>query len=318
MEAAIATTADEWELLCTDSFVPLSVDRVSGDFRGVVRQRRIGELITASAVECGSTQLRRTRSLIRSGFAEDYLFVVHLAGRGLVEQDSRTVNVPVGSAVLYDASRPYTLAFPGPHMRELVLHLPRAFIDHRDSDSRRACARAIPPATATLRVLTAMITEVVQGGDQQPCSASGSESISWAICELLRDLLCEDAQAGTLGKVAMLRTLEQFVRDNLADTSLTPQTLASRHSISLRYLYRLFEERSTSPAACIREARLQHARRQLTQPSQAHQTVAYIARSSGFQGTTTFTRAFRRRFGRNPAEYRADHVVTLNPARSAG
>ena len=55
----------------------------------------------------------------------------------------------------------------------------------------------------------------------------------------------------------------------------------------------------------IRDARLDRVRQRLLAPANLRRTIEEIARECGFADYSTFVRAFRRRFGLSPGEWRA-------------
>ncbi|MEV8544122.1 helix-turn-helix domain-containing protein [Streptomyces sp. NPDC051572] len=322
MEDAHAASADAWEQICSESFVPLRVGRISEGFRGSVTRVPVTPGVTVSEVRSGASQVLRTARLTRSTPSEDYLFVVHLGGVGFVEQDSRRALLPIRGGILYDSSRPYTLSFPETDIRELVLQVPRSLLGHGDRESRERCGHAISADIPALRVLGAMMTEILRVPEEAASEPAPDPSVGWAMGELLSSVLdtafrppAHGPQA--LGRTATLRVIQAHITEHLADPELTPATLAARHSVSLRHLHALFAETGTTPAAHIRQERLRLAHRQLSRPSNRHLTIAAIARRSGFTDLTTFTRAFRRAYDRTPSEHRAATLPTAGTASMA-
>jgi AraC family transcriptional regulator, positive regulator of tynA and feaB len=66
----------------------------------------------------------------------------------------------------------------------------------------------------------------------------------------------------------------------------------------------LLAEEGTSIMRLVRARRLEHCRRALEDPSQAHRKVSEIAYGWGFSDMTHFGRSFRATFGSLPSEYR--------------
>jgi AraC-like DNA-binding protein len=95
-----------------------------------------------------------------------------------------------------------------------------------------------------------------------------------------------------------------FIEAGLADPGLTPAAVARAHHVSLRWLYRLFEEEPTSVAGLIRERRLERCRRDLLDPSLAGLPVSAVAARWGLTNAAHFSRAFRAAYGASPVEYR--------------
>jgi hypothetical protein len=72
----------------------------------------------------------------------------------------------------------------------------------------------------------------------------------------------------------------------------------------LRYLYRIFEAEQTTVGSWIRSRRLDHCRRDLTDPTLPDRPVSAVGARWGFVDATHFTRAFKTEYGVTPGEYR--------------
>lgn len=98
-----------------------------------------------------------------------------------------------------------------------------------------------------------------------------------------------------------LRELQGWIADHLTD-DLSVEALAQRAHMSPRNFARAFkQEVGMTPAAYVERARVERAQQAL-QASQA--PVTRIARRSGFGTVGTMRRAFQRRAGVSPVEYR--------------
>jgi AraC-like DNA-binding protein len=102
----------------------------------------------------------------------------------------------------------------------------------------------------------------------------------------------------------LLARVQTFIDERLGDARLSNREIAEAHHISLRLLYRLFEERGTSPGRWIRERRLERCRRDLLDPARRDLPASAIAWSWGFASPAHFSRVFRAAYGHPPSEYR--------------
>ena len=105
----------------------------------------------------------------------------------------------------------------------------------------------------------------------------------------------------------LFRQIQAFIQQHLADPDLCPETIAATHHISIRTLHRLFGEHDLTIAAWIRARRLEHCRRDLTDPLLRVQPIHAIARRWGFTNPPHFTRAFRATYGVTPTDYQQRH-----------
>ena len=89
-----------------------------------------------------------------------------------------------------------------------------------------------------------------------------------------------------------------------ADHDLSPERIALAVGCSRATLYRLFARRDESVVAVIWQARLERARRMLCSVDGIGVPIGDVAMLSGFTDTPTFSRMFKRRYGRTPREAR--------------
>ncbi|MGY4998188.1 GlxA family transcriptional regulator [Streptomyces sp. 900105245] len=95
--------------------------------------------------------------------------------------------------------------------------------------------------------------------------------------------------------------LRMWIAEHLSD-DLSLEALAARTHLSVRHFSRLFQLRtSTTPAAYVEAVRVEAARRLLEDSDRSLPEVAAV---SGLGSVETLHRAFRRRLGTTPAEYR--------------
>jgi transcriptional regulator GlxA family with amidase domain len=88
-------------------------------------------------------------------------------------------------------------------------------------------------------------------------------------------------------------------------SNLCVESLAKRTSLCPRHFSRLFKQLyDVSPAAYVEQLRLNEARRRLLS---SRNSVTTVAASVGFKSADAFRRAFERRFGVTPRDFRAKH-----------
>jgi transcriptional regulator GlxA family with amidase domain len=91
---------------------------------------------------------------------------------------------------------------------------------------------------------------------------------------------------------------------------LSAEALAERACLSPRHFTRRFKEVfDTTPAAFVEDLRLREAKERLTLPDQ---TIGCVADSVGFKSDDAFRRAFERRYGLQPSNYRRHFRLSEN------
>lgn len=116
-------------------------------------------------------------------------------------------------------------------------------------------------------------------------------------------------QAGTAGRLAELGT---WMLEHLAD-DLSVERLAERCQITPRQLTRRFRQAlGESPAAYVERLRTEEAGQRLIADNAP---IERIAQAVGFRSADVFRRAFERRFGVAPAQFRARFGAYASPSR---
>ena len=94
---------------------------------------------------------------------------------------------------------------------------------------------------------------------------------------------------------------ERIIHERLDDPRLDVAGLAEQEGVSIRTVHNVFAERGTTPAAHLREARLDRGRRLLATTRLSLSDIAVLC---GSEDASVFTRSFRREWGLTPSEYR--------------
>ena len=101
-----------------------------------------------------------------------------------------------------------------------------------------------------------------------------------------------------------LRELQAWIAEH-PDADLSVGALAARMHLSERQLGRVFRrELGATPADYVEQVRVERARTLLETADSRSGSLERIARQSGFAGAEVMRRAFQRRLGTSPSEYR--------------
>jgi AraC-like DNA-binding protein len=275
---------------------------------GAIRTFRLSHLKVA-AIEGGAMRLWRAQPPVTG---DDGLLVVMLvvSGAAVVEQDSRRVFLKPGELVFYDTARPVSLEFPGPFRVKLIV-VPRRLIGLRDEHLQRIIATAIRPDTTMSSMAAGFLVHLVDTAAN--CPAPAGVPLAHSAIDLL-SLLAEELlslRSPAPATVDRLPAVKKFIEQHINDPDLTPQTVARAHSISVRYLHKLFQAEGDTPGQWIQRCRLQKCRGELAGLNATKRSIAGVARQWGFTSASHFSRAFRSLYGISPAEWRDPGVKVL-------
>lgn len=301
----MAARFDEWHEAVSSAFVPLHAAAPRRDrFAGELATAALGDLALAS-VAGTAVVVDRTPGLIHGSDSGYLKLGVQAHGRCLLTQDGRCAELLPGDLALYDTSRPYRLVFEQ-DFRMLVLMLPRDLLPLRPRQLGEVTARRISGSSGLGAVfapfLSALATRSLAGDVQ------ASPQVRDAVLDLLeatcRSVLGDPTGVPDAGREALLLRLQGWVDERLAEQDLTAAAVAEAHHVSVRYVQKLFQAEGTTLSAWIRNRRLERCHRDLVDPTLRDVPVAAIAARWGFGEATTFTRAYRRRFGTVPSQTR--------------
>ncbi|MCX5214642.1 helix-turn-helix domain-containing protein [Kitasatospora sp. NBC_00240] len=302
--------ADRFDWFCatvSSDVMPfsLSTDRAA-DFHATMTDLDLGT-VRMSAFAFSPMSARRSAAHIRQGDPESYQLNFVSAGTLWVNQLGRDALV-TGDIVLSNTSRPSETAclrVAGP-VRTLTLQIPRSALPLRPNRVDRLLAQRIPARHGTGAILAGFLGTLLDQrqhcGDEE-LSRMGAVTLDLVTACLAQQLGDPEERPAEACAQTMLHRVHGFIEHNLGDPDLTPQAIASRHHISLRTLYALFQGRPESVAGFIRRRRLERCHADLARPA-SREPVQAIAARWGFASATAFTRSFRDAYGTTPTEHR--------------
>ncbi|KAB2806866.1 AraC family transcriptional regulator [Pimelobacter simplex] len=314
-EHLAVTGLDEWSHRCSTAYVPLEVD-ADGDFRGALRVRDLGPL-GVSQVGATPSVVRRTARRVAADPRESVLLSVFLQGSTVVAQHGRAGPVAPGGGYLLASDQPYGIRLQSP-TDILILRVPRTLAGLGPATLREIAGRVLPPDTGEIDVLGRELAAALLHG--AGAGAGRQELLVDLLRAVTHRMRYGDRSRPYLSGAALWASARWYVERHHGDPGLGVEELAARFMVSRRHLEQQFARRGTTPAAYLRQVRAESARRLLLADRTA--TVEHIAHTAGFTGVDTFIRAFRRRHGQTPADWRRQQpgrgvVATPLPPQTA-
>ncbi|MEV6971179.1 helix-turn-helix domain-containing protein [Hamadaea sp. NPDC051192] len=280
-------------------------------FRSLMQFAPLGEVVVGCLETEGLVDWRvhRTRQLIRRSDPESYVLLVSLEGHtGTAQLNRQTILAP-GEMGLYSTSEP-NLGWRrarGAPARAAMIAVPRAALPCHPSRVNALLGERLTKPTGMGALMLTMVRQIVADvGQYQPAEAA---RISTLLLDLLAALVAQrlDLQptlATVPSRQVLLLRIQAFIEANLADRDLCPATVAAAHHISVRTLYRVFDDSGSTATGWIRTRRLERCRQDLANPLLAARPVDSIARSWGFADGAQLSRLFRAAYGMPPRAFR--------------
>jgi len=286
-------------------FETLARDDVSQFFGGITLSRLGGmELVD---VATNADALRRSAADARADDGKYFFLIYQQAGSSVLMQHGKQACLETGDCALIDSR--YSSEFRYLEgMRHLSFHLPCDALERRMNGRQPRICDTIAADSPLGTLLRGFIRQVVSQHslfDERESLAIGDALLS-LLAPLSKDV---DRQAGSLRDYARVVA---YIEARLQD-ELSPERIARDVGVSVRSLYRLFEERDQSLGAFIRELRLRRCAEQLHASSHRDENLTCIAHRWGFKDSAHFSRTFRAQYGVSPRDYRRGSTPPAPP-----
>lgn len=232
---------------------------------------------------------------------------VNVAGMAVASQNGRQLTLQAGDAVLFPIPEAgFALSSPR-SSRFLGLRLPHRLLRPFAPGLDRDPMQLIQGQTHSLRFLVDYFCQIASM--ESPRSAELDHAIDTHIVDLValsvgayRDAVAQAEDRGV--RAARLQAIKADVSRRFSDGELSVATVAARHSVTPRYVHKLFETEGATFSSYVLACRLEFAHRMLTDRRIFSRSIAAIAFDARFSDLSHFNRAFRRRYDATPTEVR--------------
>jgi AraC-like DNA-binding protein len=239
---------------------------------------------------------------------------VHTRKSASAPRTDETLTQP-GDIAVWHTGRPGSLVLPE-HYRKFIVLVPLERIESALPNAESYDGLLMKAGTSSARLLGGWLTTLADN-----MLADCSEPLDSAI-DMTLEVLGTVMTAAVRGQDCRPRTslferATKYIDRRLGDPQLTPQAVADGLNISLRYLYLLFGEQSTSVAHWIRSRRLARCHAELADRSN-DRSITEIAFAWGFNDTAHFSRLFKSAYGMPPKAFRLMRRSSVRPERRDG
>jgi AraC-like DNA-binding protein len=293
-----------WREVICEAFVPLAPVR-SGPGEGFSSRVETRPLARTVRARIASQPQRTTHGAAEVARTDgEYVFVnLQSAGTCAVEQGGRRSLVRAGQFTVVDTAEPYHFEFDQP-WGMVSYRLPHELFGGRLDTVRRqtaGCWDARGVGVGGIGAIVAAVMSAMWDLDAAtgPAVLDVEQALTSAVVAAAaeRDDPPADRQAALRAEI--LHRIEQW----LPDSTLSVASASRALGVSSRTLHAAVSAGGETFAALVRRRRLERAAAALAD-DRGPATITEIAASVGFDGPASFSRAFRRQFGRTPSEVR--------------
>jgi AraC-like DNA-binding protein len=291
---------DEWAGVLATTHVAFETEpteRTPRVFKALVTRRAVGDLML---VDCDTFPFVGHRRRVDDASSELVgLQIVRRGSEAVSTNGHRHVSSP-GDVKVWVGWEPVDIDVLEPFAKRTLIFPLRRVLDVCPSLSTANVMPTLRGDGATgllVRYVNALAMELPQ------LDGTSSGIAAEVALDLLRAALEPSVPASRVARKLALRSeVRRFVRAHLQDWTMTPESIARAHAISVRVLHATFEGSGESVAALIRRERLARCRADLERPNGG--SVTEVAFRWGFTDPAHFSRVFKREFAITPRELR--------------
>jgi AraC family transcriptional regulator, positive regulator of tynA and feaB len=293
----------EWEGVLAATHVAFDVRLPAPDadaFAGSVRRQQVGALSLVDCV-CMPFGGRRGRAVMGDRGEDTIgLQMVHRGVERVIRPNNRQHVLTAGAVGVWDGSRAVGVDVVEPFRKRTMIfprELAHAVSPRLDEVEGLSSLARLPATRLLVRYIDALALELPELDARTRAAAAD------VVLELFRMAVEPELPEPRAARREALRArARRYVRANLADPALGPESIARALSISSRTLHAAFEGSGETIAALIRRTRLARCREDLLDPAAG--SVTEIAFRWGFVSGTHFSQLFRHAYGIPPSQVR--------------
>ncbi|MGI3786545.1 MAG: helix-turn-helix domain-containing protein [Janthinobacterium lividum] len=188
-------------------------------------------------------------------------------------------------------------------MSRRALHLSSAQVDE--------IMRANFPARQGVPFLIgALATQIVRmEGDLGPASSGALAQSLLDLTAGFADDFFERRSPPEVVRANLVAAARQHIRQHSSSPATNPTSVAAALQVSVRTLQKAFESEHATVAGAILDSRLAEARALLEREAATGVSIDRVCVRSGFASPSSFSRAYKARYGHSPREWRRLHGI---------
>ncbi|HUS22389.1 MAG TPA: helix-turn-helix domain-containing protein [Aeromicrobium sp.] len=295
-----------WHEVMHSQILPVGIDprRDEALASDAMRSTSIGDLQVREVIG-GEHLYERTEADVRTGDPNTLNVGLQLTGSSMMIQDGREAVMGAGDVVLYDSSRPFTLAMDARFSWQVFL-LPKDKLRRSDREISKLTAVRIDAQQGVAGIVVRFLRDLTTNLDTVAAPEAAQnlcENASDLIATLVRSELGGTWDVSNPTRILLEHALAH-ISANLCDPELSPDGIAHAIGVSTRRLHQLFEPTGQTVCEHIRDERLGAFGRDLADPRLSRISIARLAAARGLTNPSLAARLFRERNGCTPSEFR--------------
>lgn len=286
----------------SSAFMPWSLElEPDKEFVGRIESVTL-EKGTVGRVRMSPVVAARTNSNVANSSADCVYGNFVLSGELIVEQRGISKVAKQGDIILYDSSVPTLLRERHDILyQDVPFMIPKKILPVKDLEE--AFGNVVVPPHDLGRLLWSNLAFLSQ--NMLSLSRDELNGLFNACVALIPAAVgSKDGEREIKKTHEVLQEMLDFVDRQIATANLSPKAAADRLGISVRYVHKLFAAEGMTFRSYVALRRLEQISKELISPCRK-QPISVLAYRWGFSDLSTFSRAFKLRYGVTPSQFRA-------------
>ncbi|WP_086933991.1 helix-turn-helix domain-containing protein [Agarilytica rhodophyticola] len=300
---------DYWVETVCEQLIFVNCERnTKGDFEGILRTNILNDMTFAEMHSVPQTFSRTKGQLSRMNY-DSFIVSIPLTFSVNKSIGHRPLPSDKGDISFFDGSREQLL-FVQDKIDALIMIIPKSTFMKYLPNPERFSGSLISTRTPAGFLASNYVRSIAsQIGDMDTNLTSSIGDHMLQLFSLALNNTVDNAHNFSPAiRHSLFLQLKRYIETNLYDCNLTPQVIADAHRISLRYLYKIFEEEELTVNRFIMSRRLQKTKEALINSKNNHMSITAIALDYGFKDSSHFSRSFKKEFGFTAKEIRKQGV----------
>lgn len=298
---------DYWREVLCNVYVSLTPESdCRPDFSGSVSDHDFNG-VGVSKISSKKQLISRTPSGIRRDTDAFYFLNLQTKGACNVLQLGQEQLTKQGEFVIVDSTEPFSLNYVSNDWEQFSFKIPQQMFDAHIGAIRNVPLKKVSAESALGEIVVNYLASMARRAVQLD---TNPDEIRKSMLDLVRLGLAE-GEDGSLSRHHDIRSglrhhILKFIDLNFSDPTLDPAKVAAHFRISTRYLHKVLENHDVTFGQALLERRLQSSADDLKRG--LSRSISEAAFRCGFNDLSHFSRAFRRRYGKTPRDYRRSEM----------
>ena len=294
----------QWESIISDVYYPMTIEIADSEFNADLEAWGFSDILITKLYSKGVKYKADPEKISKDTIRDYMMFTFPVDHSVSFIVDNRELISQPGTFFIEQSYSEYEVAHD--QLSDLlVIKIPREYIDKRIVIPQHFSAKIMNCDDSFSQTFFKFLSGLRKSFES--LKQTEKHVISGMIVEFIvlmlennRELI--ESVQGSIS-ISHLLKIESYVKENISDPDLSPESVSKNCNISTSYLYKIFSKQEQSFSNWLRNLRLDSCRIDLINPND-RAAVSEICRRWGFIDQSYFSRIFKEKYGISPLQFR--------------